>query len=161
MKPTDVVTKNKKPKLSIKTTSIIVILSVLVIVIFFSGVEGFSKTKLADNYATNLEIKLASLLKEIKGVGSVSVMICVDGSQEEILAKNVETKIENGVKSTIETVIMVSGKPYVTKVLEPKVLSVTVVCKGADDIEVKLAIIECVTNALSVSFDCIKILKKK
>ena len=161
LKPSDVPLIETKPKINKKTLLLIVVLLSVCTLIFFSSFGLVNQETKPLNYADEVELKLENLLSKIKGVGKVNVMVSVDGTVEEVLAKNVETKIENGVKSTIETVIIVSGKPYVIKTLQPKITSVTVVCKGANNIAVKLAIVECITNAYSVNADCIKIFKLK
>ncbi len=160
MKPSEVTKINKLPLYKNKTL-IIAVSIILIALIFFGGIKVFKKDTIDPDYATQVEEKLVKMLSKIKGVGRVSVVVSLEDFGEEILAKNVETKIENGVKSTIETVIFVSGKPYVTKVLTPKIKSVTVVCKGASDISVKMAITECVTSAYSLRAERVKILKMK
>ena len=97
----------------------------------------------------------------IDGAGKTSVTVTVDGTSEEVVLKETTTKIENGVKSIIESVILVNGKPYVTKTFNPKIMGIIVVCEGAENLNVKLAITEVITTTLEVSSDKIRILKMK
>ena len=112
-------------------------------------------------YDAKTEEKLENLLKEISGIGNVSVMVTLSGGESEILAKNVETIEENGTVKTYETVVTVNGKPYVTGTKNPEIKSVVVVCDGADDISVKMKISEIISSALTVPYENIKIYKKK
>ena len=160
MKPSEISPVDKR-LINKNKVLIITILMVAIIVITFSSVKAFKSEKIEPDYAVQIEDKLVELLSKIKGVGRVKVVVTLEDFGEEILAKNVETKIENGVKSTIETVILVSGKPYVTQVLPPKIKSVTVMCKGASSLSCRMAICECVTSVLSISSERVKILKMK
>ncbi|MBR6737512.1 MAG: hypothetical protein IKL82_04020 [Clostridia bacterium] len=160
MKPSESI-KVVKPKLK-KELVITLIVSLIAILVIFLSSFGFSyETTKGEDYASQLESKVEKLLSSIEGVGKVEVFITVDGSSEEVLAKTVETKIENGVKITTESLILISGKPYVTKVLSPKIIGVTIVCKGANKVAVKVAITECVKSALQIDAERIKILKMK
>ena len=77
------------------------------------------------------------------------------------MLKEVESKVVNGVKTTIESVVLVGGKPYVTKVENPKIIGVIVVCSGADDLNVRLSITEIINTTLKVDSDSVRIIKMK
>lgn len=143
---------------------IFIVLLILVLILFLSGSTfNFSKDKNNEenNYESSTEKRLENLISKIDGVGETIVMITFDGSSEETILKNVETIVENGVKKTIETAVLVSGKPYVVKELNPKATSVIVVCEGADDLNVKLKITEVVKSTFQISSENIKIIKMK
>ena len=144
---------------------IIVILLVVAVYIFFSSTSvnlGLSKNNNdTSSYQNGIEEKLESTLSKINGVGDCVVSVSFDGSGEEVVLKNSETKTENGVTTQSSTAVIVNGKPYVLKELEPKVRGVVVVCKGADNLSVKMAITEVLTTILNVSSDNIRILKMK
>lgn len=144
---------------------LIIILSLIALVIFFSSFSGgstfnlFSDTKSEES--VDIESKLSKLISNIDGVGKTIITVNLDGSLEEIVLKNTETITENGKTITTENAVLINGKPYVIKEKPPKVLGVVVVCEGADNIKTKLAITEVITTCLEVSSDNIRILKMK
>ncbi len=146
---------------------LIILLTVVVIVIFLSGQDiSFSffesnKDKTSGNYVTTIEEGLKSILSDVEGAGKINVFVTVDGTEEEVVLKNVETKTENGVKTTVESIVLVGGKPYVTKTNNPSILGVAIVCEGADNLSVKLKITEIVTTTLNVNSDSVRIIKMK
>ncbi len=140
------------------------VLFVIVIVLFLSSSGLFSKSKLENtstDYKTSTERKLEDIISKISGVGETSVMITYDGTSEQSVLTNVETITENGIKKTTETAVLVNGKPYILKEFNPKATSVVIVCEGADDLNVKLAITEVVKSTFSISSENIKIIKMK
>ena len=156
--------KQKKVKKFKLEYLLIIVLTVVALVIFFSSESSvknlFNKTE-NTNYQTELEGKISNLISKIDGVGEVVVTITFLDSGEEVVLKNTETKIENGVKTQTESAVLINGKPYVLNVLSPKVKGVIVVCKGADDVNVKMAITEVLLTTLNVTSDNIRILKMK
>ncbi len=143
---------------------LVVFLAILALVIFFSSTKldfGFSNNNSTTSNEVTLEEKLEKILSNVKGVGKTVVSINLDGTSEEVILKNTETKNENGSIVTVESAVLVNGKPYVLKELSPKILGVVVVCEGADNINSKIAITEVLTTILGVSSDNIRILKMK
>ncbi len=145
---------------------LIIFLAILALVIFFSSTKldldfNFTKEKSDIDLQTTLENKLEEVLSNIDGVGKTLITINVDGTNEEVILKNSETVIENGSTLKSESVVLVNGKPYVIKELSPKILGVVVVCEGANNLSVKVAITEVLTTILEVSSDNIRILKMK
>ncbi len=156
--------KIKKPIIK-KEYVFIFFLTAIVIVIFLSGSKFnlFSEktTRNNQNFVIELEENLKNLLSDVKGAGKVNVMITVDGSGEDVVLKNVETIVENGVKTTKETIVLIGGKPYVTKSLNPSIVGVVVVTEGADDLSVRMTITEIITTTLNVSSESVRIIKMK
>ncbi|MBQ3235592.1 MAG: hypothetical protein IJA97_05495 [Clostridia bacterium] len=166
MKPIeDGVATKKKGKQLKKEYLIIAILLAVIVAIFLSGsnvLSLFKSAQLAEqNYESILENKLENLLCEVDGVGKVKVMISTDGGTQSVVLKEVSEDYSNGSKSTEETVILVGGKPYVTKTCNPNIVGVAVVCQGADNLSVKMTITEIITTTLSVNADCVRIIKMK
>ena len=113
------------------------------------------------SYKTEVENSLVKILESVNGVGKVNVFVTVDGTAEEVVLKNVESKTENNIKTSIETVVLVNGKPYVTKSLNPNIIGVIVVCEGADNLQVKMAITEILVTSLKVNTESVRIIKMK
>ena len=131
-----------------KETILIIILCVLLIVALLlpskdilSGLFNVETNIQTGDFAYNTEINLQNLLKNVNGVGNVDVMVTLSTSEKEILAKNIEVYEEAGVKKSVETIIMVNGKPYVTGI--------------------KMIISDIISSALNVPFENIKIYKRK
>lgn len=166
MKPIEDGKKVLKKQSKIKKEHVfIIVLSVVAVAIFLSSTSLFSSIKTNKNettgYENSVETRLENLLKEVDGVGKVKVFITTDGSSSEEVLKDVETKTENGSIVSEETIVLVGGKPYVTKTQNPKILGVAVVCQGGDNLSVKVLITEIITTTLSVNPECIRIIKMK
>lgn len=144
---------------------LIFILIIIALVIFFNNNSLFKSSENLVNSTSSYEIvlenRIKKLLKNVNGLGDCDVLITVDGDGEKEVLKNVSTKTENGIKTTTESVVMVQGKPYVIKEYAPKIKGVIIVCSGADNLDVKIAITEVLTTTLSVSSENIRIIKMK
>lgn len=110
-----------------------------------------------EDYIAFQEEKLREILSQVKGVGTVSVMITLKDGGEKIIEKDV-TKSDSesdgsSQKSRSETSVMTnadSGEyPYVSKTLEPEIEGVLVSCTGASDPTIAIKI----TEAIQALFD--------
>lgn len=118
-----------------------------------------------DRYA--LEQRLAGILSQMDGVGSVSVMITFESDEEKVPAvdtqhtsKVTEEKDNQGGDRTIteesndsKHVILNqqgSSQPLIIKNIAPKVRGVIVVAEGAGDVAVQAAISHAVQTVLDV-----------
>ena len=156
----------EKTNKKFKSEWVFIIILGLIIILFLlfpSSNSLFSSLKddKDQDYLTLTETKLESVLASVSGVGKVDVMITLSGSESYDIAKNVETTTENGVTKRVESVVMVSGKPYVIKTNNPTIEGVVIVCEGADDVKVKMLITEAVVTALNVDANKIRIVKMK
>ncbi len=99
-------------------------------------------------YAEYLEEKLEKVLANMKGVGSVKVMITLETSEEQVVEKDepitrdntTEADVNGGnrviykMESGQETVFIKEGNnetPYVTKTLLPQISGVLIIAQGA------------------------------
>lgn len=137
-------------------TFIIAIIIIVLSIIF----NGNGKTTSTD-YVTNLENKLESELKDIKGVGKVSVLITVSSYNEQEIAVKVSTTSSNGITETITEPVLVGGEPIVLKEYPPKITGVLIICDGADDIRTLYQIQSLTVTLLDVNVNDIEILKRK
>ena len=142
-----------------------IIITVIIAGIFLFGNIDLSlfsaNTNNSTSFESELEGKLTATIKNVQGAGKTSVILTTDGTNKEEILKESVTTYENGVKTTTENVVMVNGKPYVLKTYAPNVVGVVVVCEGANDLNVKLAITEILTTTLNVDCENIRILKMK
>lgn len=158
--------KNEKTSKFKKEYILIGILVVLLALTFiipdsFDLFNSVNSSDATENYQDELECKLESMLSELEGVGKVKVMVTLSGTGSEEVAKNVEIVKENGVETKTETVVLISGKPYVLKTNNPEIFGIVVIAEGGDDVKVKMNITEVITTALGVYSDKIRILKMK
>lgn len=163
-----------------KNTWLFVIGIVGIIIIGLSDVlfTADSKTKTeadevdVSQYVEVLEKKTVKILSSIDGAGRVKVMITAENSHTQEFAvnenKSSDTKNENSdekIQSQSEIVIIEgsSGKDtaLVTKVVEPKIRGVLVLCEGADNIQISENITLAVKTVLGVSANKICVLKLK
>lgn len=119
-------------------------------------------------YCAEIENKLESVLSNIKGAGQVRVMVTVDGSPEIVYAKDEDEKTSSNSSGTTTSsssaspiIITVNGNSNALILTEnlPKVKGVIVVSTGANDVGIKLDILNAVSMLLGISIDNVSVLK--
>ncbi|MCQ1529824.1 stage III sporulation protein AG [Lutispora saccharofermentans] len=121
-----------------------------------------------DNYGSEIEKQLSSILSKISGAGKVSVMITYESGKELVTQKDnsrvdkiTDEKDTNGGTRVInessidDKTVMVnqqggSSQPIVVKEINPEIKGVIVVAEGARNSKVKLKISEAVQTVLDV-----------
>ena len=157
----------KNRKILIITATSIAILLCCVYFFFFSTPD--SKTQTSTNvvtreqeYVSELENKLESVLSKISGAGELNILITLESGFEYEYAKDEETKTTNTngneISQTTSSIVLVSGNPIVVKEINPKVKGVVVVSSGAKDIAVKTNIINSIITVLEVDSSKITVL---
>lgn len=113
-------------------------------------VNGEQRFQELYDYAEYLEEKLEGKLTNMKGVGSVKVMITLEASEEQVVEKDepitrdntTETDSNGGnrvvykIDSGQETVFAKEGNneiPYVSKTVLPKIAGVLIIAQGAGE----------------------------
>lgn len=173
----------------IKNLFIILIIGVILIIIadiFFQEKKGINtnlKVENEINYTSNIEMdygailenKLEHVLGQLKGVGSVKVMITLEDTVERIPAfnttKNNETTNEldsqGGTREiiredmTIQVVTGSEGSPIVLKEIKPTVKGVIVIAEGAEDLEVKERLYQAVKTVLGLPGNRVEVYTSK
>lgn len=179
--------KSVKPKTKInfmklfsgKNLKIIIlcIIFVVALILFLkmSGTKTTTKTTMTSSiqyqtsldYSKQLETKLESVLSQIKGAGNVKVMMTLDGSPELVYAMDSNEKVSNNTGGSTTTssstpiLVQTNGttSPLILTEVLPKVKGVIVVSSGANDISIKLDILNSVSTLLDISTDKINVLK--
>lgn len=114
----------------------------------------------------NLERELQNILTLIDGAGKVTVLL-TEKTGEEILY---QTDIDNSRSSDSEErqsqTVLVSGSDradtgLIRQINPPVLRGAVVVCQGAGDPKVKLAVVEAVMRATGLPSNCICVLKMK
>ena len=156
--------KNPKFKLKTEYLLIVALIAAIVLAAAFSFGKSSSKNTATvsetDRYVSSLENKLQSVISGIKGAGKSSVVLTVNGAISSVVAVDEKTVEENGRKTTTVSTVMSGGKPVILGEKYPEIAGVLVVAKGADDITVKMAILNAVTVALGVNCNKVQILAR-
>ena len=184
----DKISSNTKSKFNIiklfsgKSLKIIIlgIICIIAIILFMSINTDSNKQKITTNatlndygysstmdYCTQLETKLENVLSQIKGAGQVKVMLSVEGSPELVYAVDSDTKVStnsNGSTTTSSSspiIVQTGGNsgPLILTENLPLVKGVIVVSSGANDIGIKLDILNAVSTLLDISTEKISVLK--
>lgn len=106
-------------------------------------------------YADQMERQVEEILGKIEGVGKVSVMLTVEGTEEYIYAQESKESISSGAENSSQQLeskyifVQKNGDKdaLVKKVINPRISGVVVVCEGGDDSSTR----EKIYNAVSVS----------
>lgn len=129
------------------------------------------------DYESMYASELSEVLDKVVGVDDVSVVVNLESSEEEVVEKDVRTneqvtaeedpkggtrRIQENSKD--EKVVLQRGEngdvPIVVKKMKPRVRGVLVVAKGAENLQVKAAIIEAIQRVLDVPVHRISVLPK-
>ncbi len=109
---------------------------------------------------------LENLLSEIHGCGRVKVLLTYSAGEQKVYLR--DERVEHSEESStteIETVIVTDGnkkeEPLITRLHGPEYLGAVVVCQGADQPQVKLAVSDAVAKATGLGADRISVLKMK
>lgn len=154
--------KNIKSKLKkIKAEYLIIAFAIIAILIIFAS--GINETKLETQnnvvtYIETLENKLSTKLSQINGAGKVSVIISVKEGMITEIATEKKTVTEAGLIKIEETPVLVSGKPIVLVEKYPDITGVVIIAKGANDLNVRIALLSATQTILGVTSDKIEIL---
>lgn len=104
--------------------------------------------------------QLTEILSQIKGAGKVRLLLTLAAGEKTIYQTD-----QSGQDRDLDTVIVTDAdraqQGLVQQKLSQEYRGAVVVCQGADDPSVRLAIVEAVSNATGLSTDRISVLKMK
>lgn len=114
----------------------------------------------------SVESKLSDILSMVDGAGRTTVFLTESAGAETIYQVDDQTRTDSETKETKIETITVTDKSkdtrgLVRQVLPAQYLGAIVVCQGADDPTVKLAIVEAVSKVTGLGADRISVLKMK
>lgn len=119
-----------------------------------------------DEYETNIEKRLEQILSEIEGIGNCKVMVTLESSAQNVYTSDRESSANNANDSSSysdsskHVILDDNGQQaLLEKEIEPFVRGVIVVCGGADNINVKQSVIDCVSAGLGISSANISVVK--
>jgi stage III sporulation protein AG len=147
---------------------ILILLSGIVLMLLPTGKETVQPTAntvqqpLFDDPSQNLE----KILSQIRGAGKVQILLTKGAGERTVYQTDQNRENHDQDQSLrVETVIVTDNdrtqNGLVQQILAPEYRGAIVVCQGADDAAVRLAIIEAVADATGLGTDRISVLKMK
>lgn len=110
----------------------------------------------------DLETRLAAILSQIEGVGRVQVLLTEESGREILYQTDIQS--DTG-RRTEDTVLVEDAsrveQGLVRQTLEPKYRGAVILCQGADQPSVRLAIVEAVRCVTGLGADRITVLNMK
>lgn len=120
----------------------------------------------AEKQSENLESKLSLLLSKISGAGRVEVLLTYKSGEEYLFQENESnSNSQDADNKQTDTVIITdsehnqAGLPRI--ILAPTYRGAVIICQGAEDPSVRLAIVDAVSNATGLPANRISVLKMK
>lgn len=113
-----------------------------------------------------VEQQLANILSSIKGAGRVEVMLTIKEGEEVLYQTDTDTSQSDTTGSISSDTVILSDKDrtqsgLVRKVNGPKYQGAIILCTGANDPSVRLAIIDAVSKITGLGADKISVLEIK
>ena len=119
-----------------------------------------------EEYESKIEKRLEQILSQIEGIGTCKVMVTLESSAQSVYTADRESSINEDKNSSSSSdsskyVILDDNgqQALLEKEIEPFVRGVIVVCGGADNINVKQSVIDCVSAGLGISSANISVVK--
>ena len=165
--------KNKLNKMMIYINKYKYIVLILVIGLIFitmpnsdNGKKEEEVTIIKEQNDKSIEEKLTDMLRKIDGAGRVEVMLTIAQGEEIIYQTNDDLSdgSDTSGKHTDTVTVTDADKNQVgliRQVNPPGFLGALVICQGADNPSVKLAITEAVAKTTGLGANCISVLKMK
>lgn len=110
---------------------------------------------------TEFEEEMKTCLEKIEGIGAVELMLTLDSSGREIYASDIRKTSSSGYESTISTVSdgNYGEAPVRVTTMGPEFRGAVVVCEGAGDDRVCLAVTEAVGSLCGLGADRIAVIQ--
>ena len=110
--------------------------------------------------------ELTQILSQIQGAGKVQILLTTGAGERTVYQTDEQQDTsEQSNNLRVETVIITdkdrAQQGLIQQILAPEYRGAIVVCQGADNVAVRLAIIEAVSDATGLGTDRISVLKMK
>ena len=114
----------------------------------------------------SMEERLCAILSQIRGAGRVQVMLTIAQGEETVYQFDQDLTTDEGGSSSQKDTVTVTDKDrgqsgLITQVNPPRYQGALIVCQGADDPAVRLAISEAVSGLTGLGTDKIAMAKMK
>lgn len=153
-------------------TIIAVVLSVIVVAIFFSSFKSKSvktnqtstkTSSLIIEYCKEQENRLEQVLENVKGISNVKVFVYVDESPTiKYLEEKNESTSDKQSSFTTTTVLVKNGsitQPVVVVEVAPKIKGVLLIAKGAGDLKIKTTLTNIISSVLGINISNVEVLE--
>ena len=145
-----------------KYAPVVLVLLVGIVLLVFPEKEEKEETVVSVSQEVTLQESLEAVLSEISGAGRVSLLLTQAAGEETVYQS--DENISDG--SSRRETVLVSGSGreetgLIRQVKPPTYLGAVVVCEGADNAAVQLAIVKAVRSATGLTTDRISVLKMK
>lgn len=145
---------------------VVLVLLVGMLLLVLPDTEEIKEAPAPVSKEITLQESLERILGQISGAGEVSVLLTQSAGEETIYQTDENTSTQESGNSSHSQTVLVSGSGreetgLVRKVKAPTYLGAVVVCQGADNASVRLAVVEAVRSATGLSTDRISVLKMK
>ena len=143
---------------------VLILLVGLALMLLPSGKEAQTPEPTAETVPTenDLESKLEAILSQIDGAGQVKVLLTEEAGREHLYQTDSEVRADS---RTDDTVLIEDGSNtesgLIRQTLEPKYRGAVILCQGADDAAIRLAIVQAVRCITGLGADAISVLKMK
>ena len=110
----------------------------------------------------DLELRLAAILSQLDGVGRVQVLLTEESGRETLYQTDTQTDTDRRTEDTVlveDASRMETG--LVRQTLAPKYRGAVILCQGADQPSVRLAVVEAVRCVTGLGADRISVLNMK
>lgn len=113
-----------------------------------------------------VEEELAQILSQVDGAGDVRVLLTVAVGEETVFQTNEDVSVDADSSSTQISTVTISTSDRdeygLVRLTNPPVYKgAIIVCQGADDPQIQLAIVDAVSKATGLGADRISVLKMK
>ena len=110
--------------------------------------------------------ELSKILSQISGVGKVQILLTKNAGEKTVYQTDQDTSSsENSGSVRVETVIVTDAnrteQGLTQQIFAPEYRGAIIVCQGADDAAVRLAVVEAVSDVTGLGSDRISVLKMK
>lgn len=146
---------------------IVVVVGMLLMLLPIGKSDATEKVKAPETAETqSVEQRLSEMLAQIHGAGRVRVMLTIASGEETIYQFDQNLSTDAGGSSTQKDTVTVTDKDrgqsgLITQINPPKYQGALIVCQGADNAAVRLAISEAVSGLTGLGTDKITIVKMK
>ena len=114
----------------------------------------------------SVEDRLEKILSQIDGAGRVEVMLTIAFGEEKLYQYDEDTSVSDTTNSLRKTVVTVTDSQrnetgLIRQINPPVYMGAVIICQGAENPTIKLAIVDAVSKATGLGANEISVLKMK
>ena len=114
----------------------------------------------------SVEDRLEKILSQIDGAGRVEVMLTIAFGEEKLYQYDEDTSVSDTANSIRKTVVTVTDSQrnetgLIRQINPPVYMGAVIICQGAENPTIKLAIVDAVSKATGLGANEISVLKMK